>query len=185
MQDGESQKSCLDPPCDAWSYWSILTFSRTDLTSDALSYCQLSPSLEQTSHPPDMILRQKNTPAGKSRSTAMPRAPGGPTAEMLKAAALDVLLKCADAIPCCNLGLTATEFQVGTTSCGPMIHPFPFLTASIQRGHKRLFPGHLRLCAGLGFISTKACSLGMFCRQLPNTRSVQKGTQCQTSGRDS
>ena len=70
-------------------------------------------SVQQPWH---VALRQKNTPAGKSRSTAMPRAPGGPTAEMLKATALEVLLKCADAIPCCNLGLTATEFQVGAIS---------------------------------------------------------------------
>lgn len=59
------------------------------------------------------MYRQKNAPAGKSRSTAMPRAPApGPTAEMLKSAAVEVLQKCPDALPCCNLGLTATDFQV-------------------------------------------------------------------------
>ena len=43
----------------------------------------------------------------------MPRAPPpGPTAAALKDAAMAILQKCLDAIPCCNLGLTATEFQV-------------------------------------------------------------------------
>lgn len=43
----------------------------------------------------------------------MPRAPPpGPTSAMLREAALSALQKCLDALPCCNLGLTATDFQV-------------------------------------------------------------------------
>lgn len=43
----------------------------------------------------------------------MPKAPApGPTAAMLQEAAMAMLTKCADALPCNNLGLTATEFQV-------------------------------------------------------------------------
>ena len=57
--------------------------------------------------------RQRGSAAGKSRSIPMPRAPlPGPTPQMLQQAAYDVLQKCQDALPCNNLGLTATEFQV-------------------------------------------------------------------------
>ena len=57
--------------------------------------------------------RQKDSPAGRSRSGQMPRAPPpGPTAAAIKDVAMAILQKCPDAVPCCNLGLTATEFQV-------------------------------------------------------------------------
>lgn len=63
--------------------------------------------------------RQRGSAAGKSKSIPMPRAPQpGPSAAMLQQAAYEVLQKCADAFPCNNLGLTATEFQVHHQAVG-------------------------------------------------------------------
>ncbi len=60
-----------------------------------------------------LFCRQRGSPASKSKSIPMPRAPlPGPTPQMLQQAAFEVLQKCQDAMPCNNLGLTATEFQV-------------------------------------------------------------------------